>query len=212
MKRGGQLFILLIIFSFISPIVAAHVAHAEPGVAPESIWYQIFLLHDWIHPIFFLLLIYSCYYFRFFLGRMLGEPKTCMGNCSGCYKSEGWLKQYHRYFFWITLFLTFIHIGEIAPSIGIFPTLSKMDLWITISEGAYLSFALLYLGTCYHFRYFVERAAKKRFVSYRVYNGLTAINRHHDKFFWLTITAVIIRFILVAVDTGSLLQAIPGTF
>lgn len=203
--------ILLILFNF--KFVEAHIEHAGPDLEETSFWYKIFQVHDYIHPIFFILLIYSCYYFRIFSSKNIDhEPKTCMGQCSKCYKSEGKLKQYHRHFFWITLFLAFVHTGEILSSIKNFSMLYGLDRWILVSETTYLGFAFLYLGTCYHFRYFVERMANKRILGYKFYNRLTSLNRHHDLFFWLTIISVLIRFILVAIETGSLLKAIPGTF
>lgn len=215
MKPKTKSFLLLTLFLIMSiSLVSAHVEHAAPGVEETSILYQIFLFHDWIHPLFFILMVYSCYYFRFFSGRNIShKPRYCLGkDCSGCDKGEGLLKQYHRYFFWGTLVLTFIHLGEIFPSLINFPIFLSSDFWILISETTYLVLALLYLGTCYHFRYFVERLARKKIVSYNFYNGLTSLNRHHNVFFWLTITVALIRFILVAIDTGSIIEAIPGTF
>lgn len=215
MKTKTKSFLLLALLLIMGiSLVSAHVEHAAPAVEETSILYQIFLLHDWIHPIFFILMVYSCYYFRFFFGRNIShEPRYCLGNdCSGCYKAEGPLKQYHRYFFWGTLLLTFIHLGEIFPSISNFPVFLSSDYWILISETTYLGLAFLFLGTCYHFRYFAERLAKKKIISYKLYNGLTSLNRHHNLFFWLTITAALTRFILVAIDTGSIIEAIPGTF
>ena len=51
--------VLLLLINF--PTVQAHVAHAEPAVEAGSIWHQIFLLHDWIHPLFFILMIFSIF-------------------------------------------------------------------------------------------------------------------------------------------------------
>jgi hypothetical protein len=210
--KKRKVFMVFLVFLFIIQFISAHVEHAE--IKEEAgILYQIFLFHDWVHPVFFILLVYSCYYFRFFYGRNISrEPKACLGNCSEHYKSEGWLKQHHRYFFWGTLILSFIHVGELMPSImGIF-NLSGLDLLVLISESSYLAFAFLYLGTCYHFRYFVERLAHKGYINYQLYNKLTELNRHHNLFFWITILFVAVRFTLVAIDTGSIVDAIPGTF
>lgn len=213
MIKEVKLLVIALSLLFIVQFVVAHAEHAEPSVKESSILYQIFLLHDWIHPIFFILLIYSCYYFRFFSGRNISkEPKVCLGECGNCYKSEGRLKQYHRYFFWGTLLLLFIHVGEVLPSLNNIYKLSGLDLWVLLSETAYLGFAFLYLGTCYHFRYFIDRLANKKIVSYRFYNKLTSLNRYHNLFFWITITIVAVRFILVVIDTGSIIKAIPGTF
>ncbi|MBI4167564.1 MAG: hypothetical protein HY515_01265 [Candidatus Aenigmarchaeota archaeon] len=193
---------------------SAHVEHAEPAVDKGSFWYRVFLWHDWLHPVFFILLIYSCYYFRFFSGRKIsGEPTACFGACSHCYQEENWLKKNHRWIFWITLILLFIHMGEIMPSLSGFIGYSGFNFWILAIEAAYLILALLYLMTCYHFRYFVERLTKRKLVSYRIYNGLTALNnKYHGTFLWLTLSAVAIRFALVVLDTGSVLQGIPGAF
>lgn len=209
-KRLVLLFLALSIGMY---LVSAHVEHAEAGAEEGSFWYQIFVLHDWIHPVFFLLLIYSCYYFRFFSGRKIAhQPKTCLVECQQCYSQEGWLKQHHRFFFWGTFLLSFVHAGELLPSLKEVTNFSGVDLWVLGSETVYLAFAFLYLITCYHFRYCVERGAKKHWISYKVYNGLTALNRYHNVFFWLTLIAVAIRFTLVAIATGSILEAIPGTF
>jgi len=214
MRKVVRLVVLLLVFILLSlPLVAAHVAHAEPSVEGTSFWYRVFEAHDYLHPVFFILMIVSCYYFRFFWGRNIsGEPRSCEGACKGCYSGEGWLKQQHRYFFWGTFLLAFIHIGELVPSFRVFSMLPLIEVWILVFEASYLGFAFLYLFTCYHFRYVIERAAHRRWLSYRIYNKLTAFNRHHNIFFWLTILAVAVRFTLVAVDTGSILQAIPGTF
>ena len=213
-KKEVKLFLLISLFFIVSlQFVGGHVEHAEPSVQTSSVWYQIFIWHDWLHPLFYLFLIYSCYFYRFFSGRKFKhEPKKCLGDCSKCYKPEGWLHQYHRYFLWGTLLLAFIHVGEIMPSLTRALTYTGYDLWILVSESSYLAVSFLYLGTCYHVRYVVERMAKKKWVSYKFYNGLTSLNRHHHIFFWLTIGFVAIRFILVAIETGSILQAIPGTF
>ncbi len=211
MVKRGVFFIFILVVCM--QIVAAHAEHAKPSIEKTSVWYQVFLIHDWIHPIFFLLMVYSCYYVRFFSGRRISrQPSKCLADCSDCYKPEGWLKQRHRYFFWGTFILTFIHIGEIGPSLSTITKSSGLDLWITISEGVYLVSAILYLVTCYHFRYFIERLAHKRWISYSVYNRLTSLNQYHNAFFWSTIIPALMRFVLVAVDTNSILKAIPGTF
>lgn len=213
--KGREVILLsiILILLFNAKPIQSHAEHAEPEVEKSSLWYKMFLLHDWIHPIFFLLMIYSCYYFRIFSSiRISKEPKKCLGDCTGCYKPEGKLKQYHRYFFWITLVLTFVHLGEIMPSLNNFNSFLGIDFWVLISETTYLGFAFLYLGTCYHFRYFIERIANKNIVGYKFYNALAKLNRYHDIFFWLVITSVIIRFILVVINTNSIIKAIPGTF
>ena len=194
-------------------IVLAHAEHAEPVVDKSSILYKIFLLHDWIHPVLFILMIYSCYYFRFFSARRINnEPKTCTGDCSNCYKEEGFLKKYHRYFFWGTFILLFVHIGEVIPSINNISSIDGIEFWILMSETSYLVAALFYLGTCYHFRYFAERLANKKLISYKLYNKLTSLNRHHNIFFWITISMVMLRFILMLIYTKSLIKTFPGTF
>ena len=125
----------LLLVMFISVvIVAAHVEHAEPGIEKGGFWYQIFIIHDWIHPIFFLLMVYSCYYVRIFSSRkILHQPKACLADCSSCYKQEGWLKQHHRYFFWGTLLLSFIHLGEVIPSLKEISSLYGFDFWVLIN-------------------------------------------------------------------------------
>lgn len=47
--------------------------------------------------------------------------------------------------------------------------------------------------------------------SWKIYNVVTRINRHHDAFLWMTLFFAALRFTLVLIQTGSLIQAIPGT-
>ena len=191
---------------------SAHVEHAE--AVEGSFWYQVFIAHDWLHPVFFILLIYTCYYFRFFSGRKIGgEPRACIGECSHCYHGENVLKRNHRWIFWMTFFLLFIHIGEAIPAIVDFRDYSGLDFWILATESAYLIFAFFYLITCYHFRYCVEMLAKRKVISYKLYNELTNMNnKYHGIFLWSTLLMVVLRFLLVIVDTGSVVKAIPGMF
>lgn len=201
--------LLLVMISFAN----AHAEHAAQQVGQKSVWYQIFLIHDWLHPLAFLLLIYSCYSVRFFSSRhILKEPQRCLGSCSQCFTPENTIKQYHCYFFWITFFLLFVHVGELVPSLLDIFSFKGFDATILFSETAYVGFAFLYLGTCYHFRYALERLAHRGTITYSLYNKVTDMNRHHGTFFWLTIFSVAVRFTTMLITTQSFLKAFPGTF
>lgn len=201
--------LLLVMVSFVN----AHAEHADPRVEKKSVWYQIFLIHDWLHPFTFLLLIYSCYSVRFFSSRhILKEPQRCGGSCSRCFTSENIVKQYHRYFFWITFFLLFVHVGELVPSLLDISSFKGFDAIILFSETGYAGFAFLYLGTCYHFRYALERLAYRGIITYNFYNKVTDLNRYHGTFFWFTISSVAVRFTTMLITTQSFIKAFPGTF
>ncbi|MBI4448936.1 hypothetical protein HY641_02840 [Candidatus Woesearchaeota archaeon] len=200
--------------------VLAHVEHFEEVSALRGFWWYVFLWHDWLHPFFFLFMILTCYSMRFFAGReVFHEPRDCVfanQGCGKCYRGEHPMSKFHRFFYWGTLILLFIHFGETSPALFKYLLAPANPLYldnaILLSESIYLFAVLAYLGGCYHFRYFIGKHVHWfGRLGWNIYGYVTRANRHHDTLLWLTFVFVALRFTLVLIQTGSLLKAIPGT-
>ncbi len=140
--------------------------------------YYIWGFHDRWHYIFILLMLYTCYHFRFFYGRnVLRHPGKCTWDRDPGYEGERALMKWHRFFWRANVLLILIHAHEwlvglvtlythgeftyiwwpldtdtvVQQGIGAFPAWQQ-GIGIAI-EGFYLFALALWLGSCHFFRY-----------------------------------------------------------
>src|SRR3989338_3921120 len=103
---------IVLITLMLIPLVSAHL---EEGDEPPKIISFIWALHSWTHWIVWILFIYTCYYFRSFLGRLSGHPLYCMKEENiKEYSKENAFKQVHGVFVWIMIVWTIIHFSELV--------------------------------------------------------------------------------------------------
>ena len=137
MKRNFKkiliIFIFVLIFSiFSAPLVFAHDhpvffpenRYTEPDVLQGqplgvALLFWTWSLHDRIHWIFVILMLYTCYHFRFFSGKKLfGHPRACEQPKDSGYSEETGIHQYHRYFWYANVILILIHWSEVITGYG----------------------------------------------------------------------------------------------
>lgn len=162
--------------------------YTEPDVAladTDTFWtavYWIWGLHDRIHWIFILLMLYTCYHFRFFYGRnILKHPGKCSWEQDPGYEGERKLMQWHRLFWYGNVVLILIHAWEWLEGLRtlvftghgeftyiwwpltteevIHNGIESYPVWQQgIGAGLelfYIVAVLLWLGSCHFFRYFM---------------------------------------------------------
>lgn len=88
------------------------VALSDTGLFWTAV-YWIWGFHDRIHWIFIILMLYTCYHFRFFYGRnVLKHPGKCSWDRDPGYDGERTLMQWHRFFWYGNIVLITIHWTE----------------------------------------------------------------------------------------------------
>ncbi len=184
-------YILLFLIFFIGVnYVDAH------GVEEETLLEKIF---ENLHWGIFALLLGTCYYFRSLSEKnIFRNPKNCTSTLRKNYKGDKIIYQFHRYFFWFSLiFVIWFIVSSIinypaflSRPVGLLQLTTRlMELFISI-------IFLFYLLGCHHFRYVLERGARKEVGCQncwrkKLYHKQTWLNQTHDYFFWFSIIGVI---------------------
>lgn len=158
--------------------------YTEPDVALEDasvLWkavYWIWGFHDRWHWITILLMLYTCYHFRFFYGRnILKHPGKCSWEEDPGYEGERALMKWHRMFWRANIFLIAIHAWEWLEGWRTLLTTGEFTyIWWPLdygtvvqqgidtypvwqqgigiaAEGFYILSVFLWLGSCHFFRY-----------------------------------------------------------
>ena len=196
-------------------------AHDHPVYFPEDkyldedvlegdpLWvkamYFIWGLHDHIHWIVILLMLFTCYHFRFFSGKKLfGHPRECF-KVDKSYSGEGKLHQYHRLFWWGNLIFIAIHWSEVITGLRFgldyTYTFSSQGFGIFI-ELLYVITFTLWLLSCHFFRYFLggksSLYSKCGLCALRgnIYHANGKFNKLHGVFMWLAIISMVLLIIV----------------
>src|SRR3989338_338121 len=216
-KQAGHaaVFVLfiLIALAFLSLNALAHSQadlfpeehYTEPEVAlAGKPWYASalywgWLSHDSIHWWFILLMLWTCYHFRFAAGRLvLGHPRQCgaLAMDKG-YGGERRLHAYHRYFWFANVLLIAIHWHEVLPSWlfnAPYTYTYQYQLLGQYTELAYLVFFSLWLLSCHVFKYALNRplceACPSR-ASIAAAHTVDQANLWHGVFLWLALASML---------------------
>ena len=188
--------VLVVVPTMIAKIVIAHEENEQKGIlniATEGF--------EQIHWIFFVLLIITCYYFRYVAERnIFNSPSACALQDSKTYKGDRLIYQFHRYFFWISFVLITVYL--VASAITLPVLLSTTELNILQKTTKFLEFFvgiifILYLSGCYHIKYLFERLLEKEPKPCRgcwrstLYEKQSPLNDLHGYFFWISVFGVI---------------------
>ncbi|HLC68858.1 MAG TPA: hypothetical protein VJH24_03380 [Candidatus Bilamarchaeaceae archaeon] len=197
---------IILFLLFLAFIAFAHgeEEHAEEMPAPPEPINTLWFIHSWTHWMVWIGFIYTCYYFRFFIGHKLGHPSHCaVPEKEGEYLPEDSLKQIHGIFVWLMIIWTAIHISEIIggqfgyghPEVY---SLSELIPGEEIWEWMYVVSTVLFLSSCHYIRYLTGSGTKcfscLAFGRQRqkVFTIQTFLNNYHGHFFWIAIIASVL--------------------
>lgn len=196
---------ILAVFFLLAPTISAHVDETEEEkTEPPAFFEIVWLIHSWTHWLVWIGFLYTCYYFRFLVGRLLGHPLSCMSpEKQISYKRESKIKQFHGFFVWLMFIWTIVHaselIGELLgyehPIVYSFgPSIPFAEVW----EWAYVAAIFLFLASCHSVRYLFGSGTRcfscQTFGKQRqqIFNIQTFLNNFHGYFFWIAIIAGIL--------------------
>lgn len=165
----------------------------------NSFEYKMLLSFGILTFIFFVLTASSCYYFRHFSAKNIQPNCSEENNCPAC-TPEGTFEKMHRFFYWATFFLVFLHF-IFAFWFGFVFQTDPFFFFTAVSLGASY---LLWLFSCRYFKYFFQeklrgfhpKSSVGKF-SYGFYGVIKKIYPHHSVFFWLVVMFVVLHLILV---------------
>jgi len=212
----------IIFYTFVSlyfiSLISITYAHDHPIYFPEGgrdvlegdplwvkIMYYSWSFHDHIHWIFVVLMLFTCYHFRFSPGKTLfGHPRKCFA-LDKSYTGEINIHKYHRLFWWANLILITIHWTEIVTGwqygLDYTYTFSNQQVGIII-ESLYVITFTLWLLSCHFFRYFLSgkdshySKCASCTLKGNIYHFNSKFNKLHGVFMWLTIISMIALIIL----------------
>lgn len=188
--------VVLAMIAVTANLAAAHEENGEGGIL--NVVAEVF---EQIHWVFFVLVIITCYYFRYLSERKLfGNPPSCALPSGKGYKGDKLIYQFHRYFVWISF--AFIAVYLVTSAITLPALLSSVDLNILQKTTKFLEFFvgitfLLYLSGCYHIRYLFERLVEQEPGPCRgcwrntLCEKQSLLNELHGYFFWISVFGVI---------------------
>lgn len=189
--RGKLVVVTALVLVLVSLVAGHHhpeqftlAEYTEPAVAladTSIVWemvYWVWSFHDRWHWIFILLMLYTCYHFRFFYGRnVLKHPGKCTWDADPGYEGERKLMKWHRMFWRANVILIAIHAWEWLEGFRTLFTHGEFTyIWWPLNyetvvhqgieaypvwqqgigigvEGFYIFAVLLWLGSCHFFRY-----------------------------------------------------------
>jgi len=168
-------------------------------------FYWFWGIHDRIHWIVIILMLYTCYHFRYVSGkRIFTHPKMCAYNDKGEYLGESKLHYYHRYFWYANVFLIGIHWSE-AITGWIFGlqytykfTFQELGIFL---EALYLITFTLWLLSCHFFRYFTGGdnpclSCSRGGWRTKIFQKESKFNQYHGIFMWSAIISMILLLLV----------------
>ncbi len=191
----------LVMITITANFVVAHEETSEGGIL--NVVAEIF---ERIHWVFFVLVIITCYYFRYISERKIfGNPFACGLPGRKGYKGDKLIYQFHRYFVWISF--AFIAVYLVSSAITLPALFSLVQLNILQKTTKFLEFFvgitfLLYLSGCYHIKYLFERLVEKEPGPCRgcwrntLCDKQSVLNELHGYFFWISVFGVVALHIL----------------
>lgn len=170
----------------------------------NKIVYYPWSFHDKIHWIVVVLMLYTCYHFRFFSSRKLTRhPPSCTAANDPGYAGEHSIHKLHRHFWRANVFLIAIHWTEVIRGLtfGLEYTYTfSQQLLGIIAEFSYVFFFTLWLGTCFFFKYLLAYGhscyACKSGVRVQLEHTENRANLLHGLFLWLTVASAVLLLIL----------------
>ncbi len=174
MNTRNKLLLFLAATLLLSVAVGAHhhYQHFEyenyerPAVALQGenlFWqavYWVWGYHDRLHWIFIILMLYTCYHFRFFFGRnIITHPGKCSWESDPKYRGEVKLMKWHRLFWYANVFLIAIHTTEVLEGFRTLFVFNQYTYFFTMQnagifiETFYVAAVWTWLLSCHFFRY-----------------------------------------------------------
>ncbi len=217
MNKTGILILSSVILFFIM-LSSVSLAHDNPYLFDDMgnfieqspsfttlLIYYSWSIHDRIHWIFIILMLYTCYHFRYVSGKKIfSHPKMCAYNDKGEYMGESKLHYYHRYFWYANLILITIHWSEAITgwTVGIDYTyeFTYQELGIFL-EALYLFTFTLWLLSCHFFRYFTGGdnpclSCQWGGLRTKIHQKESKLNKYHGIFMWAAIIAMILLLLV----------------
>ena len=179
--------------------------YTEPGIAlAGKPWYASTLYwgwmsHDAMHWWFIVLMLWTCYHFRFVGGKLLlRHPAQCGATFQDKnYEGERRLHAYHRYFWFANVLLIAVHWHEVLPSWlfnAPYTYTYQYQLPGQFAELAYLFFFTLWLLSCHVFKYALNRPLCEGCPSRPHVAAAHTVDRAnllHGLFMWLALASML---------------------
>lgn len=124
--------LILSVFILVTGVAAAHhhpehfplADYTEPDIVLQGenvFWQSVYWIwgyHDRLHWVFILLMLYTCYHFRFFYNRnIVKHPGKCSWEKDPGYDGENTLMKWHRVFWYGNILLIAVHATEVLEGI-----------------------------------------------------------------------------------------------
>ncbi|HLD81233.1 MAG TPA: hypothetical protein VJA40_04500 [archaeon] len=187
----------------------------EAWLAQQPLWnqfvYNAWGLHDKVHFIVILLMLWTCYHFRYWVQKhVFKQPERCERFYGERYAGERKLHHYHRYFWYANALLIGVHWWEAIEGWNFLSqgraytyTFYWQDLGVMI-EALYLITFTAWLLSCHFFKYAAAggvnacysciRGGKLRSAFFKTESHA---NEYHGFLMWAAIAAMVLQ-ILVA--------------
>ncbi len=220
-QKGFAASLLLLALLALVAFAALASAHDHPALFPKKNytnpelalagqpWYAVVLYwvwstHDYIHWWFILLMLWTCYHFRFVGGRLLLRHPA---KCGATFKDKGYggerkLHAYHRYFWFANVLLIAIHWHEVLTgwSFGWDYTYTFQHQALgMIVEFSYVLFFTLWLLSCHVFKYLLNRPLCEgcpRRGAVQAAQTLSKANQLHGLFMGLALGSMLLLLLL----------------
>ncbi len=200
-----------LLFALLLAMISLAAAHTVlPGSMAVEFMYGtqvIWDTHDFIHWIFVVLMLYTCYDFRHFYAKhILRQPSSCIKRDKDTFAGERKIHKYHRYFWRANAILIAVHWWEaIMGWLSPFYTYSFSHPLGIYFEAFFLVAFTAWLGSCHFFKYFLGYNAcagcgKRGQYFNKAYNVETYFNIVHPILMWLAIAS----FVLILAVNGHL--------
>src|SRR3989338_11263284 len=175
------------------------------SIDPPEFLKTLWTIFSWTHWIVWVGFLYTCYYYRYFIGKMRDDPSECgEPEDKNNYAKENSIKQWHRIFVWLIIIFTIIYITKlVAPLLGYkVYSFGKEVTGLKILGVINVIAVILLLASSHYIRYICGsgtrcfsclKLGKQR---QKAFSFQSVLNNYHGHFFWIAIVSALLLHFL----------------